>query len=102
MRKRIDDGSEDDERDEEMMSDDDGDDSYDVYEEISVATLYRSVRDASGARVVRCTVCTSEFDTKAKAETHVMTEHSAELLNDQGDDSDDDWSETNDDDFQRG
>lgn len=35
-------------------------------------------------RVVRCTVCTSEFDTKANVEAHIMAEHSTELLDDQG------------------
>ena len=87
----------------ENFSDDLNDENYNVCEELSVATLYRTHRSESGARKVvqfddnrpsiltfdfyrvwRCNVCTSEFNAKEDVESHVVSDHSTELLADQG------------------
>merc|ERR1719318_1989182 len=82
----------------------DSDDNYDVKNEAEVSALYRVVRNDAKRSCYQCGVCGDKFVSRGEVESHVVTQHQAQMVADDDDDEDDteDDEEDSDPDYSHG
>merc|ERR1719318_412342 len=68
----------------------DSDDNYDVKNEAEVSALYKLVRNDAKRSCYQCGVCGDKFVSGGEVESHVVTQHQAQMVADDDDEYEDD------------